>query len=331
MEKLEEPICKICKEKKADQTGSHLLSAFFVESMIGKRDDESSFLLTDKPNLEHRIDRKAEPIKEDFIFCRGCEQRLSYLESYISQEVTQKFDKAEYRENFEVKATENGFYYKECKNVNSYAFSLLIYSIIWRASISNKELYKQFNLSDNEILRVLLNDLLPEYKDYKVKIKRKIWLNRLNENSKNYSWPEFIAIRKETIEGQDTSRNMIFLHPEFNDPYNLMLNEFIILYSEKIPFELNQDLFEISEKLKDWNQIISPTKILKIGIFNNEEWNTLLVIAKELLKAKKIEAIRININNDFQIKFGIQPTSQELSYLIEKFIKNEDAKNNKSA
>lgn len=326
MEILKETTCKICKESKADQTGSHLLSAFFIESMIGKRDDESSFLLTDKPNFEHRIDRKADPIKEDYIFCRGCEQRLSYLESYICQEFTKKNEKVEYKANFEVKATENGVRYKECKNVNPYAFSLLIYSIILRASISQKELYKHFNLSDNEILRVLLNDLLPEYKDHKVKIKQKNWLKELNKKSENHTWPEFIALRKETIENQDTSRNMVFLHPKLNDPYNLMLNEFIVLYSEKAPLKLNQDLFKISEKFKDWTQIISPSDILKIGIFDDREWNSLLLIVPKLLKTKKIEAMQINIINEFRIKFGRQPTSLELSFCVENYIRNENAK-----
>ena len=76
--------------------------------------------------------------------------------------------------------------------------------------------------------------------------------------------------------------------------------------------------------------MISPKEILKIGVFNDEEWSSLLDIVKELIKSPKIEVIKTNIINDFQERFHRKPTNEELSYLIEKFIENEDKKNIKS-
>ncbi|MDO7845854.1 hypothetical protein Q5H92_05760 [Hymenobacter sp. M29] len=69
--------CKLCLEKEATQTGSHIVSAFYIKPVIGLRDKEKSFLITKNPFQDYKENKKAEPIKEDEILCPGCEKRFS--------------------------------------------------------------------------------------------------------------------------------------------------------------------------------------------------------------------------------------------------------------
>lgn len=45
--------CRLCERKEADQTGSHITSAFLLASQIGKRGQEKGFLLTTDPSQDY--------------------------------------------------------------------------------------------------------------------------------------------------------------------------------------------------------------------------------------------------------------------------------------
>lgn len=171
--------CKLCLKKEADQTGSHLISCFIVSSQIGERDNEKGFIITSDPEQDYSENLGSEGIKEDFIFCTACEKRLAFIESYFSQELTNKIDKENFAENFPIVELEdeNISQLFKCINVHPIAFHLLIYSVIWRASISKKPLFASFNLEEDvlEELRFTLDLYLPEYKEHKIVPKLKTW------------------------------------------------------------------------------------------------------------------------------------------------------------
>jgi hypothetical protein len=55
--------CKLCNSAEANQTGSHLMSAFMVTTMIGKREQEVGHLLSKSSIHGYRENVGAEPIK----------------------------------------------------------------------------------------------------------------------------------------------------------------------------------------------------------------------------------------------------------------------------
>lgn len=133
-------ICKICQKAQATQTGSHMLSAFTMDGMLGIAGAEKGFLLSSNPASNYKLNVGASPIKMDFQFCRGCEQRLSYLEGYISLEFLRKFEGISFAQNFPIIKASDNYVLHRCNNVNIGAFFLLIASLVWRISIGNSNL-----------------------------------------------------------------------------------------------------------------------------------------------------------------------------------------------
>ena len=163
--------CKLCLINDADQTGSHIVSAFYVKPVIGGRNSEEGYILTDRPLQDYTKDEGATPLKEDFILCRGCEQRFGYVESYVAEELPAKFRKPNFASNFmEIKIRErNRLKIVSPVRLNSYAYQAFIYSIVWRASVSSSEFFKKFIVKGGmqEELRQVLNDVLPIKEDYR--------------------------------------------------------------------------------------------------------------------------------------------------------------------
>lgn len=317
--------CQLCKNAEANQTGSHLFSAFLVESMLGKRNNEVGYFISASPDLDYRKDVGADPIKEDYILCRGCEQRLSYLEGYISQEFTQKIDKDNFQSNFLEEVVQN-IRFKTPSRVNNSAFKLIIYSIFWRASLSKNHLFKSFNLPPEimEQLRVALNNLLPPYQNFKVEMKRSDWLASLDKNNDVIPDYPFIIIKGDI--GKDGNRNSVLVHPNFNQPYHLLLNEYLILlFPSPSNLAIRDDFFDL---LKSHNgiekAIVGKEEALKIIVFKSEEWDKIIEILKKALVKQKLDAIYRKLRIDFFILHKRVPTEDELNMLVDDYLSNQE-------
>ena len=153
--------CKLCLEKKADETGSHLIPHFLLKRVVnveGKtgRDQEMGFNLettTTTSNFgrsvsteklgelygeltDKEIENNIDPHVVDNYFCKDCEIRLATIESNYSKNVANP-DTA-------------------CKGVPALLFWT---SIFWRMSISKK--YGQFLREEHEEkLRNFLNEYI---------------------------------------------------------------------------------------------------------------------------------------------------------------------------
>lgn len=141
------PKCRLCLINDADQTGSHITSAFLVASQIGKRGEEQSHVITTNPKQDYSENTGDQEIKEDYIFCRDCEKRISFIENIYSSEVTNKIENDRFVENFPMTQIENNKYIS-CIRINPIAFHLMIYSYIWRASISTNRIYQNLELRE---------------------------------------------------------------------------------------------------------------------------------------------------------------------------------------
>ncbi|RNL90098.1 hypothetical protein ED312_06645 [Sinomicrobium pectinilyticum] len=330
-------ICKLCKEKEANQTGSHLTSCFIVASQIGKRDEEKGYDLTADPNQDYSQNKKAESIKEDYILCLGCEKRLSYIESYFSQEITNKIGELKFSDNFPIYRIieKGGGSYFSCERINPIAFHLLIYSIIWRASISNKPVFKGFEIPEGaeELLRKTLDTFLPEYKHHRIATKLKHWLKEIENNSEHFHIFPYVILRsedevvdlekmtaKEKVDWEKRkTKNLLYFNFEDNDPFQIILNEFIILaFFEESEFDFSrQDLFELSDKYNLNAQLNNKLEPPKIGIISHHDWSNINKKLINILKEQRINNMRRECIRSFILK-QIIPTKKDIDDCVEK-------------
>jgi hypothetical protein len=81
-------ICNLCKKKEEVQTGSHITSAFLLTSQIGNINEERSFLITTNLYQDYSQKQGDVGLKEEFLFCRACENSLGLIEGIYASEIT---------------------------------------------------------------------------------------------------------------------------------------------------------------------------------------------------------------------------------------------------
>lgn len=285
--------CKLCKRNEATKRNSHIFSAFFVEDVIGKRDTEESYIISTDPNIKYNENKRYKTVKTDYILCECCEERIAYAENYFAAEFSRKFRKLEFAPNFPIKTYTQGYDYVICERVNPIAFTLFIYSLFWRASITknidilkNKELDNQ----DEEQLRIALNSLLPicDSNGKIAKISKKDWVKFLEENK--YKLPN-ISFMYATSRDEDNQIKYKKIQEKFNEsgitldnpieyypigslldidfvangkaPYSLFIGENIIqLKPDKFPI-INKGEDKIKIFLIGFDYILSQTLEMK--------------------------------------------------------------------
>lgn len=181
------PNCKLCKKNEAKKRNSHIFSAFFVRDVIGKRGDENSYVVSNDPNIDYTQNHTDKTVKTDYILCECCENRIGYAETYFAAEFTQKVNKPNFAPNFVVEKSSNGIEYINCTKINNVAFTLFVYSLFWRASVTkDTETYlenKHLHKDDEEEIRQALDNFLPSCNaEGNLEIQQKQWLKFLNEH-----------------------------------------------------------------------------------------------------------------------------------------------------
>lgn len=284
--------CKLCNRNEADQTGSHITSAFLLTSQIGKRDNERGFLITTDPTQDYSKNKKAEDIKENNIFCRDCEKRLSFIENYYSTEITQKIEKENFKPNFEEIKTKNGYYLK-CKRIEPIAFHLLIYSNIWRASISTQLIYNHFKLSNDveSELQFLLDLFLPNTIDHKIQIGLNEWIKSVRDCKDFFTVFPYVIFKAENLENKEQTYE--FFDNITHNPNHIILNEFVIL-SFFGKTEWSDDFFQLKDEVEMTDLINNGTETCKIGILPNDRFLKIIELIKNLAveeRLRKLEKI----------------------------------------
>lgn len=305
--------CKLCKKEDANQTGSHLTSCFIVKSQLGKRDDEVGHLFSDDLKIEPSQNRKADEIKEDFIFCYGCEKRLSFLENYFSSEITNKIGLERYKSNFSEVISNGKTKVISCENVNSVGFHLLIYSIIWRGSISNKRLFGKFRLPDSveENIREVLDVFLPDYNNFEIKEKQKMWLKNIAAVPELFKFYPYTILTTESNENK--TGNLIYFSSEDNHPYHFIVNEFIILaFFEDGDIDFScQDFFELDGHFSLIEALNTDVEEVKIGLLDEDKWEKIMKNYLSIVKQNRAKNVLTECKESLLSK-GITPTKKNM-------------------
>ncbi|MEM5537455.1 hypothetical protein WNY58_13750 [Neptuniibacter pectenicola] len=134
--------CKLCgNEKKLHR--SHIIPEFMYKSMY---DEESRF------NVISSIPDKIYPPKQkgewEWLLCKDCEQHISKYEDYAARLLNGgvEFDVKEHSSVIEI------------SDIDYQLFKLFQLSVLWRASISTRPIFKEVNLGRHE--KIVRNMLL---------------------------------------------------------------------------------------------------------------------------------------------------------------------------
>jgi len=149
-------ICLLCQEKNSTKKKSHLIPKFFGKGIFEGTSPRHGVGIY-KTGKRERIQ---DTLKENYIFCPDCERGFSIFETYCSFRL-ERFNDYKYRSQYN-RIKRGKFEYFECKELDIRIFNLLIYSIVWRVSVSESYAFGAFKLPNNEenALRILMKNYI---------------------------------------------------------------------------------------------------------------------------------------------------------------------------
>jgi hypothetical protein len=148
--------CLLCERNKSTQQNSHIIPKFFGKGLFYGTNPRHS-LSIDKTGKKEKVQ---DIIKEDYLLCPECEKGLSIFETYCILRLN-RFNDIRYFSKFN-KIKRGEFEYFECKELDIRIFNLFIYSIVWRASVSESYEFGGFKLPkmEEEKLKVILDKFI---------------------------------------------------------------------------------------------------------------------------------------------------------------------------
>ena len=149
------PFCKLCKTRQADKKNSHIIPKFLCSGLFESTKPRHSLMIS-----KNGAGRKIQDTpKEDNILCVYCEKRIEIIETHFARIIKDIHNYPNLPDKFNFFNNVNQPHYIECANIHPTLFRLFIYSLIWRASISNLIEFKKFKVSKliEEELRLFLN------------------------------------------------------------------------------------------------------------------------------------------------------------------------------
>jgi hypothetical protein len=291
-----------------------MLSSFMIEHAVGKRGQEKAYLIDDEPNFDYRINSGAAPVLQDYFFCRGCESRMGYLEGYISGEYRDKLKKTNFKQNFnDLHFANQPDFIREANHVSPHAFTLLLGTILFRLSLSTKRPFDEFELrpDEQEKLRSLIDETLPPYENFKVKMKMPVYLRSLNAKASLFKDLYYVVGTYDELLDETVSMN--FAHPEFRMPYNLMMSQVIVLFFFKKPRNGARylDYFDFLNGRIISDIVTGDGSKVKTIIMSGERWQAMINLLTGPLVKRKMQNIQNEFRRDFFAKYDRQPTQQD--------------------
>ena len=192
-----------------------------AKSILGNGNTKRGYLIgTDSMHLPPTITQDS--AKEQYILCEECEDYFSVLETYYCQRVHNRLWDVRYEAQFPLQKSPGGIDWKACDQVDSRIIRLFLYSIIWRCSIAESEEFANFKLppSEDEILRVAL-----------LASKNRKQVDLLTHLTTDPTIPLLPLVLLTTDTFVNRTDNYIMVYPSTNEPYILILNEYVLIFS----------------------------------------------------------------------------------------------------
>lgn len=268
-------ICILCLANLATKTNSHIYPKFLSTNFLGaKGTTRKGFDLSSDKILDYKPKVIQDSPKEDYILCKECEAYFSVLEGIASDTFINwqtKVDKGEYSLNPTI---HYGLEVVECSTADKRTLHLLIYSIFWRVSISEIDLFENIKIAPD--FEEELRATLMAYRQSK----RVDYLNALNAAPNFKIFPNTIITAKSFI---DEASNILFAPFSF-DPYCLVVDRFSLMLFGT-PGEIKIDIIKTFSNLTNND--------CRIMIFSEQLWHdTILKRPFELLAKQAIDRKR---------------------------------------
>lgn len=246
-------ICLLCQIEKATKTTSHIVPKFITKGIFGSSIKKKAYI------FDSSLYRKNPAIcqdsaKEDYILCPSCEDYLMVLETYFAEYFHKRISNKLFNADFKYNNSLNGINYANCLKANATVIRLFFYSIFWRCSITSKVPFNDFQIKEENTLRIeLLRSKSPNIKTILEK-----------ENSNKILNNNSLIVIKSTDKENQTS-NIVYARVTKDNLYGLISNEYI-------SFLAFNDNLEISQFKKFTNK--TNNAFLTI-LADNELWTSL--------------------------------------------------------
>jgi hypothetical protein len=264
-------ICLLCQANLATKTNSHIYPKFLSTKFLGtKSTSRRGFDLSSDTILNNKPKVIQDSPKEDYILCEECEAYFGVLEgiacdTFINWQA--KVDKGEYSLN----PINEEFDIVECNTADKRSIQLLIYSIFWRVSISEIDLFENAKIAqefEDELRTALMTYRHSKRADY---------LSDLNATHNFKVFPTSIITAKSF---KDEMANILFA-PFSYAPYHLVIDRFSLLLYRTI------DEIETNIIMALSNLTIRDCRIM---IFSEQLWYDTIVKKPFELLAKQINS-----------------------------------------
>lgn len=264
----ENDLCLLCKNNLADKKNSHLVPNFMINSLFGPKDAKKGYTHSSKAGVKRSVPvQHSNSIKESHIVCTDCEKKFEKLETYCSRFLHQLNNNTDHKFGVQIIKNFEGFdFCFELTQTNPIVFHLLIYSIIWRLSISSKESFNDFKLTLNEeeLLRTSLINHLALTQESLL----------FNCDKSNFEFNQFTMT---TTFKKDSTKHLIYAFSQQrpNLPYLIILNDFILRFgfrgeesiAENLSYILNNKFSSIVIGIQNENSWYAGLEIIKNKFF----------------------------------------------------------------
>jgi hypothetical protein len=324
---MKEPICKLCKQNPATKTNSHILPFSLIRENINyeasvKRDKEAVYTVSTARAPTRYVGRSVLPEQveaiiqgfesveteqsntttEDHLFCPGCENRFSVIETYFSEQAI----------NF-LKSRKNLFAEQDrlvpLKSTNDpYLIKLYVLSLFWRTSVS--VIYDHFSLNgaDEELIRMSLNTCLDDNID--------IILEKLSEQDKSLL-DTFSIIITYAQDLDDPTAGINHVESFQSNAYLLLTNRFsfMLFLGGSQNVDLSPYLYGINQFTQQKELILNDPKPVYIAKIFQSEWKHIIANLLEGFVKDFIHHKAEVFRHGYRMLFGTRPNEQYVHQL----------------
>lgn len=150
--------CKLCRNVRPLLNESHIIPEFMYSNLFDDHNKINKFAPAEYVRGNRRVLRPSSGEYESGVLCQECDnQRLGRLETYARQALYGGKLPLEEKPICKNYRTPEGIEFTRCQNISYKKFKLFLLSILWRASISSREFFKEVALGPyEEIIRQML-------------------------------------------------------------------------------------------------------------------------------------------------------------------------------
>ncbi len=318
--------CIICNINEANQTGAHIFPAWMIASAFDEKERNRdyevihNFYAVDNnlpffgrsvqlEKIEENIGRELNdeeiksqknPLVVDNLWCRECENKFKIVEDYFLENVDKKtldFSDCNSLDIVQLK-------------LNIYLVRLFLYSLIYRASITEKLGFK-LEIKIEERLKYFISNYLQT--DLKNTLN---YLNHSKRKNELLAYP-IRCIKTENEKGK-TSKP-VYVHDKYDKPFCFLINNYILqFYTKESHLRSTPSTFwGISDIiLKMDNTVNLDETEFRLVRFNLSVWG---VIKDNFIKyhsCEKIKKWRIMYKEIIKGKFGDYPSEAQTQKFI---------------